>query len=104
MFLKVGAAKGPDIARAGATAICAAIGALKPAAAPHAQLIRFVADRPGHDHRYAIDAGKIGELLIAKPRVIRVTHTLIFTNTEVVAEGRCVATASGVFKILKDNS
>jgi hypothetical protein len=29
---------------------------------------------------------------------------LIFTNTEVVAEGRCVATASGVFKILKDNS
>src|SRR5277367_4485273 len=51
-----------------------------------------------------IDAGQIGELLIARPRVIRVTHTLIFTNTEVVAEGRCVATASGVFKILKDNS
>src|ERR1700761_1951919 len=51
-----------------------------------------------------IDAGQIGELLIAKPRVIRVTHTLIFTNTEVVAEGRCVATASGVFKILKDGS
>ena len=51
-----------------------------------------------------IDAGQIGELLIAKPRVIRVTHTLIFTNTDVVAEGRCVATASGVFKILKDNS
>src|SRR5579862_5587858 len=51
-----------------------------------------------------IDAGQIGELLIAKPRVVRVTHTLIFTNTEVVAEGRVVATASGVFKILKDNS
>jgi acyl-coenzyme A thioesterase PaaI-like protein len=51
-----------------------------------------------------IDAGRIGELLIARPRVIRVTHTLIFTNTEVVAEGRCIATASGVFKILKDNS
>ena len=51
-----------------------------------------------------IDAGKIGELLIARPRVVRVTHTLIFTTTEVVAEGRCVATASGVFKILKDNS
>jgi uncharacterized protein (TIGR00369 family) len=51
-----------------------------------------------------IDSGKIGELLIAKPRVIRVTRSLIFTNTEVVAEDRCVATASGVFKILQDNS
>jgi dTDP-glucose 4,6-dehydratase len=26
---------------------------------PHAQLIRFVTDRPGHDRRYAIDAQKI---------------------------------------------
>ena len=51
-----------------------------------------------------VDAGQIGELLIAKPRVVRVTHTLVFTSTEVVAEGRIVATASGVFKILKDNS
>jgi uncharacterized protein (TIGR00369 family) len=51
-----------------------------------------------------IDAGQIGELLIAKPRVVRVTHTLIFTTAEIVAEGRVVATASGVFKILKDNS
>jgi uncharacterized protein (TIGR00369 family) len=51
-----------------------------------------------------IDAGKIGELLIAKPRVVRVAHSLIFTRTEVVAEERCIATASGVFKILKDNS
>ena len=25
---------------------------------PHANLIQFVADRPGHDHRYAIDASK----------------------------------------------
>ena len=51
-----------------------------------------------------IDAGQIGELLIAKPRVVRVTHTLIFTTAEVVVDGRVVATASGVFKILKDNS
>ena len=51
-----------------------------------------------------IDAGRIGELLVAKPRVVRVTHSLIFTTTEVVAEGRVVATASGVFKILKDGS
>jgi len=26
---------------------------------PHAQLIRFVADRPGHDRRYAIDPGRV---------------------------------------------
>jgi len=51
-----------------------------------------------------IDAGQIGELLIARPRVVRVTHTLIFTTAEVVADGRVVVTASGVFKILKDGS
>jgi uncharacterized protein (TIGR00369 family) len=51
-----------------------------------------------------VDAGRIGELLIARPRVVRVTHTLVFTATEVMAEGRIVATASGVFKILKDGS
>jgi len=28
---------------------------------PHESLIRFVADRPGHDRRYAIDASKIAE-------------------------------------------
>ena len=28
-----------------------------------AELIEFVADRPGHDQRYAIDAGKIGATL-----------------------------------------
>jgi uncharacterized protein (TIGR00369 family) len=51
-----------------------------------------------------IDSGKIGELLIAKPRVVRATRSLIFTTTEVTAGGRVVATASGVFNILKDNS
>ncbi len=30
---------------------------------PHAQLKRFVADRPGHDRRYAIDAGKLERTL-----------------------------------------
>lgn len=34
-----------------------------PGGAPRRSLIRFVTDRPGHDRRYAIDAGKIrGEL------------------------------------------
>lgn len=39
--------------------ICAVLDELAPAAAPHAALIRFVADRPGHDARYAIDATKL---------------------------------------------
>jgi len=51
-----------------------------------------------------VDSGRIGELLVAKPRVVRATRSLIFTTAEVTAGGRCVVTASGVFKVLKDNS
>jgi len=39
--------------------LCAALDALRPAAKPYASLITHVKDRPGHDRRYAIDAGKI---------------------------------------------
>jgi dTDP-glucose 4,6-dehydratase len=39
--------------------ICTIMDELHPAGRPHARLISFVADRPGHDKRYAIDAGKI---------------------------------------------
>jgi len=35
--------------------------------APHAQLITYVTDRPGHDLRYAIDASKIADELGWKP-------------------------------------
>ena len=45
-----------DVART----ICAVLDALRPAGAPHDRLITFVADRPGHDFRYAMDAGKLG--------------------------------------------
>jgi uncharacterized protein (TIGR00369 family) len=51
-----------------------------------------------------IDSGRIGELLVARPRVVRATRSLIFTTAEVTATGRCVVTASGVFKVLKDNT
>lgn len=40
-------------------AICGLLDAERPGKAPHAQLISFVADRPGHDRRYAIDPQKI---------------------------------------------
>ena len=39
--------------------ICALLDELAPSAAPYSDLIEFVADRPGHDLRYAIDASKI---------------------------------------------
>ena len=35
--------------------ICDIMDRLSPAGAPHSRLITFVADRPGHDRRYAID-------------------------------------------------
>jgi dTDP-glucose 4,6-dehydratase len=39
--------------------ICSALDTLRPAKAPHASLITYVPDRPGHDKRYAIDATKL---------------------------------------------
>jgi dTDP-glucose 4,6-dehydratase len=39
--------------------LCAVLDELRPAAKPYASLITYVKDRPGHDRRYAIDAGKI---------------------------------------------
>ena len=49
-------------------AICAVLDQLRPEGAPHAQLITPVADRPGHDRRYAIDPFKIGNELGWQPR------------------------------------
>jgi dTDP-glucose 4,6-dehydratase len=44
-------------------AICDLLDRLRPAGRSRRELVTFVADRPGHDQRYAIDAGKIrGEL------------------------------------------
>ncbi len=48
-------------------AICAILDDLHPQGAPHASLIKYVQDRPGHDRRYAIDASKIANELGWKP-------------------------------------
>jgi dTDP-glucose 4,6-dehydratase len=40
-------------------AICDELDRVMPADAPRRNLITFVKDRPGHDHRYAIDATKL---------------------------------------------
>ncbi|MFD1913001.1 dTDP-glucose 4,6-dehydratase [Halodurantibacterium flavum] len=39
--------------------ICGLLDQIVPCDAPRARLIRFVADRPGHDHRYAIDPSRL---------------------------------------------
>ena len=39
--------------------ICTLLDELAPSAQPYARLITYVSDRPGHDRRYAINAGKI---------------------------------------------
>ena len=45
-------------------AICSCLDRLRPrATGPYADLITFVADRPGHDQRYAIDATRIRDEL-----------------------------------------
>ena len=48
--------------------ICSILDELKPEAAPHSRLIRTVVDRPGHDHRYAINPAKITDELGWQPR------------------------------------
>ena len=50
-------------------AICAALDDLRPQGAPHARLMAFVTDRPGHDFRYAIDASVTHAALDWRPTV-----------------------------------
>jgi len=48
--------------------ICALLDDRRPRQAPHSRLIQHVADRPGHDRRYALDTGKIRRDLGWRPR------------------------------------
>ena len=69
---------------------------------------RFVSGRPTlatvQMDTHFVDSAKIGEILLSKPRVVRSTRSLIFVTTEVTAEDRCIAVASGVFKVLKNDA
>jgi dTDP-glucose 4,6-dehydratase len=48
--------------------ICAILDDLRPSGTPHRELITHVADRPGHDHRYAIDPSRLETELGWRPR------------------------------------
>jgi dTDP-glucose 4,6-dehydratase len=51
--------------------ICDLVDEMRPDLGGHSrQLISFVADRPGHDRRYAVDIGKIASELHWKPSVL----------------------------------
>jgi acyl-coenzyme A thioesterase PaaI-like protein len=67
---------------------------------------RYVSGRPTlatiQLDTHFVESGKIGEILLSKPRVVRATRSLIFISTEVTVDKRCIAMASGVFKILKN--
>lgn len=49
--------------------LCAILDEKRPKARPYAEQITFVADRPGHDARYAIDPSRIREELGWRPSV-----------------------------------
>jgi acyl-coenzyme A thioesterase PaaI-like protein len=53
---------------------------------------------------YFVDAARIGDLMISRPKAIRTTKSLIFMTTEVSVHDRVVATAHGVFKIVRDRT
>ncbi len=67
---------------------------------------RYVSGRPTlatiQMDTHFVDSAKIGEILLSKPRVVRSTRSLIFVTTEVTVEHRCIAMASGVFKVMND--
>jgi acyl-coenzyme A thioesterase PaaI-like protein len=68
---------------------------------------RYVSGRPTlatvQLDTHFVESGKIGEILVSRPRVVRSTRSLIFVSTEVTVEKRCIVMASGVFKILKND-
>jgi acyl-coenzyme A thioesterase PaaI-like protein len=53
---------------------------------------------------YFVDAARIGDLMVSRPRATRTTKSLIFMSTEVTVDDRVVATAHGVFKVVRDST
>ena len=73
-------------------------------AGPHERLITFVADRPGHDFRYAVDAGKVqrefggsraAQLMEANEQLV-----LAALQAETLAQAKNLKAARDAFKPL----
>src|SRR6202048_94599 len=60
---------------------------------------RYVSGRPTlatvQLDTHFVDSGKIGEILVSKPRVVRATRSLIFTTTEGTAGNPCIVMGRG---------
>jgi dTDP-glucose 4,6-dehydratase len=65
---------------------------------PHANLITFVADRPGHDARYAIDAGKIERELGWRPSETFETGLRLTVGWYLENEAWCLDVQSGGYR------
>ena len=48
-----------------------------------------------------IDATQIGEVMISRPRAVRVTKSIIYMTTDITVGDRVVTTSVGVFKIVR---
>ena len=53
---------------------------------------------------YFVDAARIGDLMISRPKALRTTRSLIFMSTDIRVGDRVVATAHGVFKTVRDST
>lgn len=49
--------------------ICGVLDKVAPVGRPYSQLVEHVADRPGHDYRYAVNAGKIRKEFGWQPKI-----------------------------------
>ncbi len=81
-------------------AICELLDELAPnaTATPHADLITFVRDRPGHDARYAIDPTKIGQELGWTPRETFETGLRQTVQWYLDNPGWCARVRSGAYR------
>jgi dTDP-glucose 4,6-dehydratase len=86
--------KNIDVVRA----ICGILDRLRPRATPHADLITYVADRPGHDFRYAISAEKIRAELGWSPSVTFEQGLETTVRWYLGNRGWCEAVAKGKYE------
>ncbi len=79
-----------------AETVCALLDRQRPLAhGSYSAQIRFVADRPGHDRRYAVNAGKLRRELGWQPRIASLEQGLAATVAWYLAHGDWMEQVSG---------